>query len=809
MFWLFLLVIPFFFLIGVISFIHFIISSTKTKKINRSDYLKAVIPELLNIVARSPKKRVSELLHDYQHELNSKTKTEEVKEGVEVWNEDDSSPNDSKILATDVGVLWSNWYSNNSINLLLYIGAFLIVSSASIFVGFQWQEIGGGFKALLLSMITAAFFGFGVWFHRMPKIRNAGATFTAIGALLIPLSGFAWHNFVLKDAGIPLGFSWLVTSIITLGVYVILALFYRYNFYSYISSIGALSLVLSMVNLSGLNNEFYILGSILTSFALLITRIVIRVTKSNQVDLFDTPFEVVSNIILPVSLVYGFIVLAASGKVYTLESTISLFLASAFYFISYSFYGKILYLVISEILFPMSVIFLFNWQGTTMRPLYYVLNFLAFCDVFLAMWMYKNKRGEGGDASLIIGILISILVFVSSAALNSAATWDTTFFAMFCAFIGSMAAYFKREVRLSLITTIFIAISVFYLVEKSLQLSSVEFYLTIFYLLIGIGYYFLAFIHKEKKDFLTTFSISSVLFFALSLVFSQYQDNYFFTITLVSSGFAFLGAFLFAKYELIYIANILLSVSLFRGLNLFKVNHDYFPLFFSGLSYIFYFASFSKLRQMQEYFKNSAFLLAVVTPAVYGAYASPLNSSMEVYALISAYLATFMLGLEVFLRPVNNLGYFTSALGMVTFLWQIHYLGVKESQYYTIPLGIYFLVLAYTRRLIGDESNSQSLDLIGVAILILSSLLQSFGMSGSQYAFLLGLEGAVLTFMGISMSNKIYKYAGVFAIVASVISQTYEYVFSLPRWVVTGGAGLIFLVVAIYLLLRRKELSDS
>ena len=90
----------------------------------------------------------------------------------------------------------------------------LFLASASIFVGFQWEAIEGSVKASLLSFLTLAFFAFGAWFYSNPKIKNAGATFIAIGALLIPFNGVSWFNFVLEPAGYSIGGAWFITSII-------------------------------------------------------------------------------------------------------------------------------------------------------------------------------------------------------------------------------------------------------------------------------------------------------------------------------------------------------------------------------------------------------------------------------------------------------------------------------------------------------------------------------------------------------------------------------------------------------------------
>ena len=77
-----------------------------------------------------------------------------------------------------IGSFFENWYSDNSINLLLYLGAFFIIVSAGTFVGFNWESFTGEVKANLISLMTFAFFGSGYLLYSFaPKVRRAGLTF--------------------------------------------------------------------------------------------------------------------------------------------------------------------------------------------------------------------------------------------------------------------------------------------------------------------------------------------------------------------------------------------------------------------------------------------------------------------------------------------------------------------------------------------------------------------------------------------------------------------------------------------------------
>lgn len=83
-----------------------------------------------------------------------------------------------------------------NINVLLFIGAFLVVISVAILVGTNYQLVSDVSKMSLVLIFTAVFFGFGLWFYQQKKLRPAGIAFTSIGMVLVPLLGVAFHNFI-------------------------------------------------------------------------------------------------------------------------------------------------------------------------------------------------------------------------------------------------------------------------------------------------------------------------------------------------------------------------------------------------------------------------------------------------------------------------------------------------------------------------------------------------------------------------------------------------------------------------------------
>lgn len=257
---------------------------------------------------------------------------------------------------------------------------------------------------------------------------------------------------------------------------------------------------------------------------------------------------------------------------------------------------------------------------------------------------------------------------------------------------------------------------------------------------------------------------------------------------------------------MIYVSNTFLLFSLFNFLRYYNIDNTLHPFFYAAASYIFYGISVFIDKRFQEAYRASALVTSVITPIFFGLKSiSFAGGVLERNAIMTSYAATVLFGFDVYLRKVPNFGYITSALGMLSYLWQIKYNGVTENLAYTLPLGVYFLILAYTRKIKNDRDGRQMLDLLGLFFLLMPPLFLSFGDEAMKYSVTLGLVGIALLGVGITLSYKLYRYGGIAGIVFAVIPQTYNYILALPRWVVVGTVGFTFISVAMYLLLRRKD----
>jgi hypothetical protein len=126
-------------------------------------------------------------------------------------------------------------------SLLLYVGAFLIVVSALIFVNVSGEQISDAAKLVLMLVGTTAFLVAGLVCHRVPRVVEAGRTFLFIGALLTPLDFAAYYVLIAHASPLTTPEMWVVGSLASATLYAILSLTSFGRVYAYLFFVAGLS----------------------------------------------------------------------------------------------------------------------------------------------------------------------------------------------------------------------------------------------------------------------------------------------------------------------------------------------------------------------------------------------------------------------------------------------------------------------------------------------------------------------------------------------------------------------------------------
>jgi hypothetical protein len=126
-------------------------------------------------------------------------------------------------------------------SLLLYLGAFLVVVAALIFVNVSGQQISDAVRLVLMIVGTLGFLAGGLVCHRIPRVAEAGPTFLVVGALLVPLDFGAYYALIARVSPFTSPAMWVLGSLVTAGLYGALAITAYGRAYSYLFFIASLS----------------------------------------------------------------------------------------------------------------------------------------------------------------------------------------------------------------------------------------------------------------------------------------------------------------------------------------------------------------------------------------------------------------------------------------------------------------------------------------------------------------------------------------------------------------------------------------
>ncbi len=126
-------------------------------------------------------------------------------------------------------------------SLLLYVGAFLIVVSALIFVNVSGEQISDTAKLVLMLVGTVAFIAAGLVCHRVPRVVEAGRTFLLIGALITPLDFAAYYVLILRASPLTTPELWILGSLVSAVLYAVLSLTSFGRIYAYLFFVATLS----------------------------------------------------------------------------------------------------------------------------------------------------------------------------------------------------------------------------------------------------------------------------------------------------------------------------------------------------------------------------------------------------------------------------------------------------------------------------------------------------------------------------------------------------------------------------------------
>ena len=797
---LLILSFPVFYVLGLVTFIRFLVREIRTNP--KKERLKKLKEQLSSLVSYQDQQTVSSLKSDYEHQIQVLEVELHDSTGIRAVNTSSTPP------IAKVGIpgqekkktIGESWLSLGSINILLYLGAFLIVSSALIFISFQWESWAGVVKAFVFTLFTTIFLLAGSLFHQFPKIKQAGVTFIAIGNILIPFGGLAWYNFYFQDAGASFFTVWLMTSALTLVVGILCAYNLRSQLYFYFSSFGLFSLMVSVLNLVTTEKMWALFIAIVTSLILQVVRIGIKRQKDSEYIKGEKALRVSADIILFLTILWGFMTALSSQALFSLPFALSLVLFAFYYALLYWWQKENGYLFITEIVFPLSLVFLFRSFEVHSLVIIYLLAVLVFNYVLVTLYFHLQNNSVASRITYAISLLYTFLSVMLVLGGDYQPIHEVVLFTLPVLW-GIVLTWGQKKPVFIIQSAFFLMFVIERLVNQVWHFSWPNMVLVISYLTIGTAFYLGALsFYQKRKDWHLVLLGSGIFYLIVAWLLATDSVRLFWIANLVWALVLVLAAYVYKLKFWIYFSNLALLISLVALLNDLSVNRDYFPLVLIFFTAFIYLVSYVWTAFQKEY-RFTGYALFYLLPFIF----MPLFSKES--SLVSWYLVSGGLILDALFTNHRLRKYLSSAYVMMSYLVSVNYWydRINEPLAYFIPLGFYFLGLGYCMKREGRIFNQRFFQILGFMVIILTTFIQTLDTGNVYYSILLGGLGLAFLFVGISYEEKLYTGFGIMAIIAALLSQLYEYVFSLPRWLVTGIVGLSFLTLAIILLLKRKE----
>jgi hypothetical protein len=201
------------------------------------------------------------------------------------------------------------------------------------------------------------------------------------------------------------------------------------------------------------------------------------------------------------------------------------------------------------------------------------------------------------------------------------------------------------------------------------------------------------------------------------------------------------------------------------------------------------------------------------TAAILTALAIPLTLlSIISYPVAAAAALAFAGALYVaiaYRRRHLNLGYLGMALLEIAWVLALVVRQVQQPQWYAIPTSLYFTLVGFLERRRGRPLYATLLEAFGLAVMLVTSFIQSLnGAQGFPYFLLLLVEGLLVIWWGAARRIRLPFFSGLAASFLNVIAQIIVLVrvYEVSRWVIILGVGLLLVIVAIFVERQRERI---
>jgi hypothetical protein len=305
--------------------------------------------------------------------------------------------------------------SIDSVSLLLYFGAFLVIAGVGLFVGLS--DVDGAVKTISVLALALGLYGTGLYlYQRIERLRPAAITITAIGLISLPLTGVAAYTYLTNQTFGPL--IWCMTSLLCFGLYMLALWKMRQSLIGYLSVFMCLSLWMSIVAV--VDAPVYFFGWAMIVLAMLYLLIGKFTKLWPEV---EAPLNTSASVMVPTAVVL--MLLFGGGAISQLHQGITVLLSAAFYAIACMLEQRPkerhTYFVLSYLLLPLGAVLISYDLSREMVMTSFTLTGVSILQLAAVDVLRKRMPANWLESSLIVNaIALGLAAFLCA----SSADWN-------------------------------------------------------------------------------------------------------------------------------------------------------------------------------------------------------------------------------------------------------------------------------------------------------------------------------------------------------------------------------------------------
>ena len=698
--------------------------------------------------------------------------------------------------------------SEHAVSIVLYLGAFLVVSAVIIFLAYAWELVGGGAKVAMVAGLTAGFLlGARLCLPR-PSVRPAGRTFLALGAILVPANVAAAYTFVFADGPLPQSLFWLVGAILSGGLHAALSVRLESRAYGVLAALAPPVAAGALAALLGLDDAWW------PTAANLGLTLGLMVGRGRERPVLADGLQVVACGFLPVNALVGLTVLSETGAERWSAPASLLIMAGALGWLA-TRPGRAWLVgpVAATILAPFIVLaaLLENDRAVYLGA------------VAVTSWLYAGiARRLPRERALLWNVAGALL-----AVLPPFLAWNDD--RLSAGFFGSTALLLITQARASRtplpLYPAVLMVDVLYVKLLGLIGSPESPGWVLGVALWPLALAWAAAAGFAQRHWAWPFWIAALGTGVVSVILTAERQHVSSGITASYAVVTILAAWRLAHPPVVILAVPWALIAGWQGAGWLGLDREARTAATGLVGWLFMGAAMRRgpaARTSGLSIGGGAYQWA--TWAWFAAGATTALAAMLVSATyrdsdawrIQVGLAwldlTLILAVVAWLGRSRDLAAGAALTLLPALLAVIGLAHPNDAQMYAIPAGLYLLVVGSLMRRDRRSGRPSAAGIVagaGVATLVLTSVTPSVDTGQLAYALWGLAEGLVLVGLGIAQRWRVVVVGGAAGVVLIAVRQLFDALAALPGWVILGGSGIALLGLAVVLLLVRDRLART